>query len=328
MSEITKLPVEGELSSFKGATSWLNSAPLTVEELRGKVVAVDFCTYTCINWLRTLPYVRAWSEKYRDAGLVTIGVHTPEFSFEKNLDNIARALSEMNVHYPIAVDSDFGVWDAFDNHYWPALYLADADGRIRSHQFGEGEYDRSERAIQQLLSEAGVEGFDGSLVDVVGEGPEAPGDWNNLRSAETYVGYGRGSNFAGAESFTPDAPSRYTLPESLWLNSWGLSGNWTVGTEAAVVNEPGGKLAFRFHARDLHLVMGPVSLEKPVRFRVTLDGGEPGTDAGGDVDADGSGRAVEQKMYQLIRQRGPITDRTFEIEFLEPSAEACVFTFG
>jgi thiol-disulfide isomerase/thioredoxin len=326
--EVVRLPIEGQLGSFKGATSWLNSSPLTVEELRGKVVAVDFCTYTCINWLRTLPYVRAWAEKYRDAGLVTIGVHTPEFSFEKNLDNITRALEEMNVRYPIAVDSDFGVWEAFDNHYWPALYLADADGRIRHHKFGEGEYDQSERVIQQLLSDAGSDDFDRSLVDVEGEGPEAPGDWNHLESPETYVGYARGSNFTGAESFVPDAPSRYSIPGSMFLNSWGLSGDWTVGAEAAVVNEAGGKLAFRFHARDLHLVMGPVALDKPVRFRVTIDGAEPGDAAGGDLEPDGSGRAVEQRMYQLIRQKGPIRDRTFEIEFLEPGAEACVFTFG
>jgi thiol-disulfide isomerase/thioredoxin len=328
MSEEMVQPIEGELASFKGATSWLNSEPLTPEGLRGRVVVVDFLTYTCINWLRTLPYVRAWAEKYRDAGVVTVGVHTPEFSFEKNLDNITRALKEMNVGFPIAVDSDYGVWNAFDNHYWPALYFADAEGRIRHHRFGEGEYEQSERVIQQLLTEAGVDGFDRELVEVEGQGPEAEADWGNLQSPETYVGYGRGENLASGESFVPDAMSRYTIPDSLRLNSWALSGHWTVGAEAAVMNEPNGRIAFRFHARDLHLVMGPVTRDMAVPFRVLLDGKPPGEDAGGDVEADGSGRAVEQRMYQLIRQQGPITDRTFEMEFLEAGAEACVFTFG
>jgi thiol-disulfide isomerase/thioredoxin len=326
--EMLRLPVEGELTSFKGATSWLNSEPLTPESLRGKVVVVDFLTYTCINWLRTLPYVRAWAEKYRAAGVVTVGVHTPEFSFEKDLDNITGALKAMNVGFPIAVDSDYGVWNAFDNHYWPALYFADAEGRIRHHRFGEGEYEQSERVIQQLLSEAGVDGFDQELVDVEGQGPEAGADWGNLRSPETYVGYGRGENLVSGESFVPDAMSRYMIPDSLRPNSWALSGDWTVGAEAAVMNEPNGRIAFRFHARDLHLVMGPVTRDVSIPFRVLIDGSPPGKDAGGDVEADGSGVAVEQRMYQLIRQQGPITDRTFEIEFQEAGAEACVFTFG
>jgi thiol-disulfide isomerase/thioredoxin len=326
--ETARLPVEGKLASFDGATSWLNSEPLTPEGLRGKVVVVDFLTYTCINWLRTLPYVRAWAEKYRDAGVVTVGMHTPEFSFEKNLDNITGALKEMDVRFPIGVDSDYGVWNAFDNHYWPALYFADAEGRIRHHRFGEGEYEQSEGVIQQLLLEAGVDGFDRSLVEVEGQGPEAEADWGNIQSPETYVGYGRGENFASGDSFVPDAMMRYRIPDSLWLNSWALSGDWTVGAEAAVMNEPNGRIAFRFHARDLHLVMGPVTRDMAVPFRVLLDGNPPGEDAGGDVEPDGSGRAVEQRMYQLIRQQGPITDRTFEIEFQEAGAEACVFTFG
>ena len=322
------LSVEGHLPTFEGATGWLNSTPLTPEGLRGKVVAVDFCTYTCINWLRTLPYVRAWADKYAGHGLVTIGVHTPEFSVEHDIENVRRALASMRVTYPIALDNDYGVWNAFANHYWPALYLADAEGRIRHHWFGEGDYEGSEMVIQMLLAEAGHEGFERRLVDVEGEGPEAPADWDHLRSGETYLGYRQATNFGSPGRAEIDRSATYRLPDDLRLNEWALAGNWTVSGEAATSDAPGARIAFRFHARDVHLVMAPAARANARSFRVALDGDKPGESAGTDIEPDGTGQFDFPRMYQLIRQRGPVEDRLFEIEFDEPGAEALCFTFG
>ena len=322
------LPNEGHLPSLEGAIEWLNSPPLTASGLRGAPVVVDFCTYTCINWIRTLPYVRAWAEKYREQGLVVIGVHTPEFSFEKDLENVRRALSQMEVAYPIAVDSDHAIWDAFANQYWPALYFIDAQGHIRHHRFGEGDYDRSEAVIQQLLADAGVDDVGDELVSVEGDGPEAPADWDSLGSSETYLGYGRTDRFASLDRFVPAERQTYVVPERLRANHWALSGAWTSNLEAVVLDEPGGRIAYQFDARDVHLVMGPRAGGPSVRFRVFIDGEPPGVAGGSDVDAEGSGTLIEPRMYQLIRQPGPIRDRRFEIEFLDAGAEAFVFTFG
>jgi thiol-disulfide isomerase/thioredoxin len=321
------LPVEGRLASFEGATAWLNSEPLTPEDLRGQVVLVDFWTYTCINWLRTLPYLRAWVGKYRD-GLTVVGVHTPEFGFEHDIDNVVAQSRNLGVKYPIAIDSDYAVWSAFANHYWPAVYIADAEGRIRFHHFGEGEYPMTEMVIQQLLSEAGADGIDQDLVVVDPRGLEVAADWQTLQSPETYVGYNQSTGFAQEEVAGFDEPRVYAPPGGLPLNSWGLSGNWTVAGHAAALNEPGGRIAFHFHARDLNLVMGPSSRGASVPFRVFLDG-QLATDAHGtDVEPDGSGVVSEQRTYQLIRQPGAIDDRLFEIEFSAPGVEAYCFTFG
>ncbi|MFL6097251.1 MAG: thioredoxin family protein [Blastococcus sp.] len=324
----TSLPVEGRMPALDGATGWLNSEPLTPESLRGRVVLVDFWTYTCINWLRTLPYVRAWAERYRDQGLVVLGVHTPEFSFEGDVDNVRRAVEDMRIPYPVAIDTGYGVWEAFANRYWPALYFVDATGRIRHHVFGEGDYDRSERVIQELLAEAGAAVAGGPLVPVAGDGIEAPADWDDLRTGETYLGYGQGSGLASPEAAVGDQRREYTIPASLRLNQWALSGTWTVGSEAVVLEEPGGRIAFRFHARDVHLVMAPVTGGRPARFRVRLDGRPPADAHGVDVDERGEGTASEQRLYQLIRQPLPIADRLFEIEFLDAGVGAVVFTFG
>jgi hypothetical protein len=321
------LSVEGHMPAFEGATGWLNSAPLEPESLRGKVVAVDFCTYTCINWLRTLPYVRAWAERYRDHELVTIGVHTPEFTFEHDVEFVRRALAAARVEYPIVLDNEYGVWNAFANHYWPALYLVDAEGRIRHHAFGEGDYDGSEMVIQMLLAESGLEGFERRLVDVEGEGPEAPADWDHLRSRETYLGYRQATNFASPEGTEFDTGAGYRVPDDLGVNEWALAGAWTVSADRATAEAPGGRIAFRFHARDVHLVMGPASVDQGA-FRVTLDGDDPGDAAGTDIAADGAGRFDIPRMYQLIRQQGSIGDRVFEIEFEDAGAEAFAFTFG
>jgi thiol-disulfide isomerase/thioredoxin len=322
------LPVEGTMPSFDGATTWLNSAPLTRDGLRGRVVLVQFWTYTCINWLRTLPYVRAWAEKYRDQGLVVIGVHTPEFEFEHDLDNVQRATRAMAIDYPIAVDNDYEVWQAFANHYWPAIYFVDAEGRIRHHRFGEGDYERSEMVIQQLLAEAGIDPVPDGLVPVSGAGSEAAADWAHLQSPENYLGYDRTTNFAVSALPALDQPQRYSAPARLSLNHWALSGDWTVSTGSVALDQPSGRIACQFHARDLHLVMGPAASGSPVRFRVLLDG-QPATAAhGADVDEQGNGTVAEQRMYQLIRQPAPIADRLFEIEFLDPGVEAFVFTFG
>jgi thiol-disulfide isomerase/thioredoxin len=322
------LPVEGRLASFTAATGWLNSEPLTPEGLRGRVVLVDFWTYTCVNWLRTAPYVRAWAAKYADAGLTVVGVHTPEFGFERNVDNVIAQSRNFGVEYPIAIDSDYGVWNAFANHFWPAVYLADAEGRIRYHHFGEGEYAATEMAIQQLLLDAGAEGVDQDLVMVEPQGLEVAADWRTLQTPETYVGYGQSNGFAQEDVARFDEPRNYVAPRGLRLNSWGLAGTWTVARHAGVLNEPGGRVAFRFHARDVNLVMGPASPGAAIPFRVLLDGDVAGEARGSDVDAEGRGTLTEQRTYQLIRQPGSVLDRTFEIEFAEPGAEVYCFTFG
>jgi thiol-disulfide isomerase/thioredoxin len=322
------LGAESRMPSLEGATAWINSEPLELEHLKGRVVVVNFCTYTCINWLRQLPYVRAWAEQYRDHGLVVVGAHTPEFSFERDLDNIRRALAAMRVEYPIAVDSDYAIWKAFSNHYWPALYFVDANGRIRHHRFGEGDYERSEEMIKELLREAGVEGIGPELVAVEGRGAEAAADWYNLESQETYLGYARTGGFASPGGIAEDAARTYAVPDALRLHHWALAGEWMVGPEGIRLLTGGGRIAYRFHARDVNLVMGPAERGTSVPFRVLIDGREPEGATGTDVDLDGTGRLANQRMYQLLRQQGPIDDRMFEIEFLEPGAEAFVFTFG
>jgi thiol-disulfide isomerase/thioredoxin len=323
-----QLPIEGDLPSLGGATEWLNSPPLTTAGLRGNVVLIDFWTYTCINWLRTLPYLRAWAQKYTNQGLVVIGVHTPEFDVEHDLDNVRRAANDLRVNYPIAVDNDYAIWTAFNNHYWPALYFVDAQGQIRHHQFGEGQYEQSEMILQQLLTEAGIGGIGHDLVSVDPRGVEAAADWDSLRSPENYLGYERTENFASADGAVLDTRHVYAVPERLRLNYWALAGDWTVQRQAIVLNEAGGRIAYRFHARDLHLVMGPAARATPVRFRVRIDGQPPGDAQGADVDDQGNGTVTEPRLYQLIRQRGPVTERTFEITFLDPGVEAYAFTFG
>jgi thiol-disulfide isomerase/thioredoxin len=322
------LPTEGELLSLDNATGWLNSQPLTAAGLRGKVVLVEFWTYTCINWLRTLPYVRAWAEKYKDRGLVVIGVHSPEFEFEKNVDRVRWAAKDMKVDYPIAIDSDHAIWRAFRNQYWPALYFVDAQGRIRHHQFGEGEYEQSERILQQLLAEAGNGDMGHELVSVDGRGAEAAADWGSLKSPENYVGYERTEKFASPGGAVLGKPRVYAVPARLGLNQWALAGDWTVGQQGTSLNKANGRIAYRFHARDLHLVMGPAARGTSVRFRVRIDGQPPGAAHGVDVDDQGNGTATEQRLYQLIRQPKPIADRQFEIEFLDPGVETFAFTFG
>jgi thiol-disulfide isomerase/thioredoxin len=320
------LPDEGELASFGGATGWLNSPPLAPAGLRGKVVLVNFWTYTCINWLRQLPYVRAWAGRYAGAGLVVVGVHTPEFGVEHDLDNVTRAVAEMGIDYPVATDNDYAVWRAFGNHYWPALYLADAQGRIRHHHFGEGEYAQSEMMIQQLLAAAGSAGAGTEMVSVDAHGAEAPADWASLRSPENYTGYARTENFASPGGARLAEPRRYSRPDGLSLNQWALAGDWTMADQAVTLDQAGGQIACRFHARDLHLVMGAAG--DPVEFRVLLDGQPPGPAHGSDVDDQGRGTVSHPRLYQLIRQPGGITDRTFEITFAGPGAQAYVFTFG
>jgi thiol-disulfide isomerase/thioredoxin len=316
------------MPSLEGATGWLNSPPLTTEGLRGRVVAVDFWTYTCINWLRTAPYVRAWAETYRDAGLVVLGVHTPEFRFERDVDNVRRAISDRRITYPVAVDSDYGIWSAFANMYWPALYLVDAEGHIRYHHFGEGAYEESEQVIRQLLAEAGTGDPLPEPVVVDADGIEAAADWADLRSAENYLGAERTEYFASPERPTSGARRRYTAPPRLASDQWALSGEWTVLPDAVLLHEPGGRITCRFSARDVHLVMTPAAGGIPVRFDVRLDGQPPGADHGDDVDDDGTGTVTEPRLYQLVRQRGPVTDRTFEITFYDPGAQAFAFTFG
>jgi thiol-disulfide isomerase/thioredoxin len=324
-----QLPIEGRMPSLDSATGWLNSPPLTAAGLRGKVVLVDFWTYTCINWLRTLPYLRAWAERYQDHGLVVIGVHTPEFDFEHDLDNVRREAKRLRVGYPIAVDSDYAIWDAFDNHYWPALYVVDAQGQIRHHRFGEGDYDQSEMVLQRLLTEAGSAGDIGQgLVAVDPGGVEAAADWDSLRSPENYLGAARTENFASANGAVLGTGQVYAVPARLRLNHWALSGDWTVNPQAIVGNQAEGRLVYRFHARDLHLVMAPAARGTPVRFRVRIDGEPPGAAHGADVDDQGDGTLTDPRLYQLIRQPGPVTERTFEITFLDPGVQAYAFTFG
>jgi len=321
------LPIEGALPELGGATGWLNSEPLTPAGLRGKVVVVQFCTFSCINWLRTLPYLRTWAEKYRDNGLVVIGAHSREFPFEHDLDKIRCALEAMGVDYPIAVDNDFAVWRAFDNAFWPALYSVDADGRIRHHHFGEEEYERSERVIQQLLAEAGSDDVEEDLVSVEPSGVYLAADWNTLRSPETYVGYAQATGFASPGGLEPDRRQVYNQPSRLGLNQWALSGEWTVGRQITTLNEPGRRIVHRFHGRDLNLVLGKAKVG-PTGFQVLVDGEPPNGGRGLDVDERGNGTVTEERLYQLIRQNGQITDRTFEITFIDAGAQAYVFTFG
>jgi thiol-disulfide isomerase/thioredoxin len=326
-SHAETLAFEGRLPGFEGATGWLNSPPLTPEELRGKVVLVDFWTYTCINWLRTLAWVRAWWEKYESDGLVVIGVHTPEFPFERDPDNVRVAVEEMRVTYPVALDPDFGVWNAFSNSYWPAVYIADMDGRIRYHHYGEGDYDECERVVKQLLRDAGKE-IDDELVSVQPVGFEVQADWSDLKTPETYVGYQQGQSFASAADLVLDDPRTYAIPEPLNLNEWALAGSWAIESRAAVTQEPGARIAFRFHARDANLVMGPRPRDASIPFRVTVDGRPPGDAHGLDVDAQGNGTLEQQRLYGLVREPGSITDRTVEVTFDKPGAEAYCFTFG
>jgi thiol-disulfide isomerase/thioredoxin len=317
---------QGALPSLGGASGWLNSPPLTTAELRGRVVLVDFWTYTCINWLRTLAYVRAWAQRYDDRGLVVVGVHTAEFPFEREVDNVRQAVRDMRIGYPVALDSDYAVWRAFSNHYWPAVYIADAQGQIRHHQFGEGGYEECEQVIQRLLGEAGRDGIGDDLISIAADGFEAQADWTNLESPETYLGYEQGQRLASPNGVALDEPRTYVAPKSLTLNQWALSGDWTIERGASVLNRADGRIAFRFHARDVHLVLRAGGT--PVPFRVLIDG-EPAGDAHGlDVDEQGHGTVVQPRLYQLIRQRGPITDRTFEITFIASGVEAYVFTFG
>ncbi|MFK8250092.1 cytochrome c biogenesis protein DipZ [Ancylobacter terrae] len=323
-----QLPVEGTLPSLAGATDWLNSAPLTAEGLRGKVVLIDFWTYSCINCLRTIPYVRAWAEKYRDKGLVVIGVHTPEFAFERDLGNVKKAIADLKIGYPVAVDNQYAIWRAFQNRYWPAHYFIDAQGRIRHHHFGEGGYEESERVIQQLLAEAGRTDVAGAgTVTVAATGAEAPSDQKDVMSPETYVGFERAENFVSPGGQRRGEPAVYASGDPR-LNEWGLTGTWTVAAEHAALDAPDGAIVYRFHARDLHLVLGPGRDGKPVRFKVTLDGAPPGDAHGMDVNADGEGVVSDQRLYQLIRQPGAVGERTFEIRFLDPGVEAYAFTFG
>ena len=319
---------EGPFPDLGGAVGWINSAPLNAKSLRGKVVLIDFWTYSCINCLRALPYVEGWAEKYKDAGLVVIGVHTPEFAFEKERSNVEKAVRDLKVTYPVAIDSNYAIWRAFNNQYWPAHYFIDGKGRIRHHHFGEGEYDESERVIQELLKENGAQVAASNTITVSGSGAEAAPDGANRRSPETYIGYRRAEHFASAESIAQDSRRNYTPQPRLSLNQWALGGNWNVGEESAVLQSSPGKIVFRFHARDLHLVLGTTKDGKPVRFAVKLDGTAPGDDHGSDTDGNGAGTVKDHRLYQLIRQKGPVEDRTFEIEFLDPGVQAFAFTFG
>ena len=321
-------PVEGEMPSLNGAVAWLNSPPLTTPGLRGKVVLIDFWTYSCINCLRTLPYLKAWYERYKDHGLVIIGVHAPEFAFEKQEANVRRAVADLGIRYPVAIDNDYVIWRAFNNQYWPAHYFVDAGGRIRGHHFGEGDYAESEQLIRELLSEAGATDLPSPGGALPAQGIESAPDSADVASPETYLGYDRAGNFVSSVKLAQDLPANYSVPASLALNHWSLAGRWTVAPEFAQGADPGGQIAFRFHARDLHLVLAPGADGRPVRFRVRLDGQEPGADHGADVDEHGNGSVREQRLYQLIRQNGAIGDRTFTIEFLDPGVRAYSFTFG
>jgi cytochrome c biogenesis protein CcdA/thiol-disulfide isomerase/thioredoxin len=322
------LPVEGQLPPLTGAVQWLNSPPLDAQALKGKVVLVDFWTYSCINCLRTLPYVRAWAEKYRDQGLVVIGVHAPEFAFERDVGNVTKAMKELGINYPVAIDNDYKIWRAFNNEYWPAHYFADAQGRIRYHHFGEGDYAESERVIQQLLREAGAKTVADGLINADAQGVQMAPDMNQVLSPETYVGYQRAEHFVPQTSLVPDKVATYNPPADLTLNDWSLGGQWAVGAERATASAPASRIVYRFHARDLHLVLGPGADGKPVRFKVSIDGQSPGDAHGVDVAADGSGRVTEQRLYQLVRQTDEVKDRTFTIEFLDPGVSAYAFTFG
>jgi len=322
------LPVEGQLPPLNGAVQWLNSPPLDAQALKGKVVLVDFWTYSCINCLRTLPYVKAWAEKYRDQGLVVIGVHAPEFAFERDVGNVTKAMKELGINYPVAIDNGYKIWRAFNNEYWPAHYFADAQGRIRYHHFGEGDYAESERVIQQLLREAGAKTVADGLINADAQGVQQAPDMNQVLSPETYVGYQRAEHFVPETGLVPDKVATYNPPANLTLNDWSLGGQWAVGAEQATASAPASRIVYRFHARDLHLVLGPGADGKPVRFNVSIDGQAPGDAHGVDVAADGSGRVTEQRLYQLVRQTDEVKDRTFTIEFLDPGVSAYAFTFG
>ncbi|WP_064682351.1 cytochrome c biogenesis protein DipZ [Rhizobium bangladeshense] len=321
------LPIESYAPSLDGAVEWLNSKPLTTEELRGKVVLVDFWTYSCINCIRTIPYTKAWAEKYADQGLVVIGVHAPEFAFEKKIDNVKSAIGDFKIGYPVAVDNDYKIWRAFENSYWPAAYLIDAKGQIRYHHFGEGNYGRTEKAIQDLLREAGSEMTASAPVAPDAKGVEAGPDLGNVRSGETYLGYEQATNFSSPEGLQADAPQNYSISKP-GLNGWGLSGTWTVGKDQATLDQAGGGITYRFSARDVHLVLGPGDEAKPVRFQVKIDGKAPGADHGSDIDADGNGAVTATRLYQLVRQSGTVAARNFEIRFLDPGVQAYAFTFG
>ena len=323
-----RLPIEDTLPSLNGAVQWLNSPPLTRESLQGSVVLVDFWTYSCINCLREIPYVQAWADKYRDQGLVVIGVHAPEFAFEKNIANVQKATSDLKITFPVAIDNNYAIWRGFDNQYWPAEYFIDAHGNVRHHEFGEGKYDTSERVIQQLLAEAGHADVPGGLATVNAAGVQAAADADDVSSPETYIGFERAANFVSPGGFVRSAAHDYASPPTMRLNLWGLSGNWTVSPEYATLNAAGGGIAFRFHARDLHLVMGPASGSPPVHFTVTIDGAPPGENHGVDTDSDGQGVVADQRLYQLVRQAGSVADHTFEIQFQDPGIQAYSFTFG
>jgi cytochrome c biogenesis protein CcdA/thiol-disulfide isomerase/thioredoxin len=322
------LPVEGVMPPLGGSVQWLNSPPLTKEALKGKVVLVDFWTYSCINCLRSLPYVEAWAQKYQAQGLVVIGVHTPEFAFEKDVGNVRKAVHDLGVTYPVAIDNDHAIWRAFNNEYWPAHYFIDGQGRIRAHHFGEGDYAGSEMIIQQLLAENGASGVAQGVVDVRAKGVGAAADMADAQSPETYVGYRRTANFANLGGAARDRPNTYQLAPPTTLNHWGLAGDWTAGSEQVTSDAASASIFYRFHARDLHLVLGPAAGGKPVRFRILIDGKPPGADHGADTDAAGNGVVTANRLYQLVRQGGAVRDRTFEIEFLDPGVQAFAFTFG
>jgi thiol-disulfide isomerase/thioredoxin len=316
------------LYGLSGATDWINSKPLTAKQLKGKVVLVDFWTYSCINCLRAVPYVRAWAEKYKDSGLVVIGVHTPEFGFEKELPKVQKAVQKFGITYPVALDSNYAIWNAFHNEYWPAHYFIDVNGKVRHEHFGEGEYHQSERWIQDLLQEHATKSMPGGTVNVQAQGVEAAPDMNQVRSPETYIGYARTAHFASPGGIRPDAEQTYTAPAHPGLNEWGLAGKWVDHDQTAQLKSAGGKIVFRFHARDLHLVLGPTADGKPLRFRVTIDGHAPGENHGVDTDAQGNGVVTEHRLYQLVRQKGTITDHIFVIEFQDRGVQAFAFTFG
>ena len=322
------LPIEGALPPLDGAVQWLNSPPLTAEGLKGKVVLVDFWTYSCINCLRTLPYVKAWAEKYHDQGLVVIGVHAPEFAFERDVNNVTKAMKDLGINYPVAIDNNYKIWRAFNNQYWPAHYFADAKGQIRYHHFGEGDYAESERVIQQLLREAGAKNVAGGLIEADAKGVQQAPDMNEVQSPETYLGFQRAENFVTTGTLATDKVVNYPAAGKLALNNWTLEGSWNVGGQQATLDQTGGRIVYRFHARDLHLVLGPGADGKPVRFKVSIDGQAPADAHGTDVAPDGSGTVTEQRLYQLVRQSGAVQDRTFSIEFLDPNVSAYAFTFG
>jgi len=325
---VVDLPDEGYLPSLSGATGWLNSPPLTAAHLQGKVVLINFCTYTCVNWLRALPYLRAWYEAYHGPGFVIIGVHTPEFDIEHDLDNVGLAIENLRVDYPIAIDNDYAIWDAFGNRCWPAFYFADRHGQIRHHHFGEGKYEQSEGVLRRLLTEVGSGGIGDDLVSAQACGVEAPADWDSLRSPENYLGYGRSENFASPDGAVLETPHVYVVPARLALNHWALVGEWTVRVQSAVLHQAEGRIAYRFHARDLHLVMGAATPGASARFRVHLDGRPPGAAHGTHVDGLGNGRAKQPRLYHLVRQCGPVTERTFEIVFFDPGVQVYAFSFG